>query len=441
MAAPLAAASPLPDLSPEAAIEEFLNSLKRPLRLLVAVSGGSDSLGLLLLLKQAIEKQNAPHRHSLAAATIDHGLRAEAADEARSVAQLSDRLGIPHRIECWHGSKPQTGLSAAARDARYRLLANAAKVMGADVLVTGHTLDDQIETIAMRAARSVESALGLAGMAPATLYANHLWILRPLLRTRRAAIRSYLEECGQSWIEDPSNEDTRYERVRTRQSAPTATALAIAQAASHRRSLTAAAAAWLESHAKAGPGPLVTLVLDHADEAAAEPAKLALASLIAALGGKPHRPGAASLDRLSAALAKASDFRLTLAGTLIVRRRDQLFLVRERRGLLPLLLAPGSRGIWDGRYTVLNESSGEITIAAGPASTVDPALPGATRAALAGTGPQLLDRHGISRQLDVKITVKPRLSLYADFMPCFDQPLADAIARLIGVEPGPSCPI
>lgn len=88
MPAPLAAGSSLPDLSPEAAIEAFLHSLRRPTTLLVAISGGSDSTGLLLALQRAIKTQRFPHRHSLTAATIDHGLRPDSAEEAQQVATL-----------------------------------------------------------------------------------------------------------------------------------------------------------------------------------------------------------------------------------------------------------------------------------------------------------------------------------------------------------------
>jgi tRNA(Ile)-lysidine synthase len=439
MSAVLAAGSSLPERSPEAAIQDFLLSLNRPMRLLVAVSGGSDSLGLLLSLKRAIDGHTYPHRHSLSAATIDHGLRPEAADEAEQIAILCGELGISHRIERWTGEKPTTGLSATAREARYRLLAHAADTYDADAIVTGHTLDDQIETVAMRAGRSADAVLGLSGMAPATLYAGRLWILRPFLHTRRAAIRSSLEASGRAWIDDPSNDDLHYERVRTRRAAPTVDAATIDAAARQRTSLSAQAADWLRRHATAGPGMLVTVSLPASTEKAVS--DHALGALVAVLGGKPHRPSADSLARLSHNLDEGSDFRLTLSGTLILRRRDRLYLVRERRGLLPLSLLPAAIGVWDGRYTILNSSDDEVTITGGPASTIDRALPGSIRSALQGNAPQIADIHGISHQQGPLVTVAPRLSLYADFMPSFDQPLADAIATLIGAEPSPSCPI
>lgn len=439
MSAPLAAGSSLPELTPEAAIQEFLLPLNRPMRLLVAVSGGSDSLGLLLFLKRAIDGQTYPHRHTLSAATIDHGLRPEAADEAGEVAELCRELGIEHRIERWTGNKPGTGLPGAARAARYRLLAHAADILKADAIVTGHTLDDQIETVAMRADRSADATLGLSGMAPATLYAGHLWILRPLLRTRRTAIRSGLAADGRTWIDDPSNDDPRYERVRTRRAAPTLDAARIDAAARQRTSLSSRAADWLKRHATAGPGMLVTVSLPASTEKAVS--DHALGALVAVLGGKLHRPGADSLARLSLKLDEGSDFRLTLSGTLVIRRRDRLHLVRERRGLLPLSLAPGATSIWDGRYTIVNSSDSEITVTGGPAPTIDRTLPGSIRSALQENAPQIIENKEVRHTGGAAVTITPRLSLYGDFMPCFDQPLADMIATLIGVDPSPACPI
>ncbi|WP_377274655.1 tRNA lysidine(34) synthetase TilS [Rhizobium sp. R86522] len=441
MSAPLAAGSLLPELTPEAAIQKFLVSLSRPMRLLVAVSGGSDSLGLLLFLKRAIDGQTYPHRHTLSAATIDHGLRPEAADEAGEVAELCRELGIEHRIERWTGNKPGSGLPAAARAARYRLLAHAAGNLKADAIVTGHTLDDQIETVAMRADRSADAVLGLSGMAPATLCAGHLWILRPFLRTRRTAIRSCLEADGRSWIDDPSNDDPRYERVRTRRAAQTLDAATIDAAVGQRTSLSAKAADWLKRHATAGPAMLVSVSLDASRHLEKGIRDHALGALVAVLGGKLHRPGADSLARLSLKLDEGSDFRLTLSGTLVIRLRDRLHLVRERRGLLPLSLAPGATGIWDGRYTIVNSSGSEITVTGGPAPTIDRTLPGSIRSALQENAPQIIENKEVRDTGGAAVTITPRLSLYADFMPCFDQPLADMIATLIGVDPSPACPI
>lgn len=175
---------------PQQAILQFLLSLQSPARILVAISGGSDSTGLLLLLDEAVKA--APHlKMSLCAATVDHALRAGSADEAREVAALCTSLGIPHTNMIWEGDKPKTGIMAAAREARYGLLATAAESFEADLIVTGHTFDDQRETLQMRGMRTEQISTGIAD---AVLFNRRFWILRPLLFSSRADIRAFLKE-------------------------------------------------------------------------------------------------------------------------------------------------------------------------------------------------------------------------------------------------------
>src|SRR6267142_1543016 len=130
--------------------------------IVLAVSGGPDSIALMWLA--ARWRRALARGPRLIAVTVDHGLRPEAAAEAREVKRLARELDLPHRTLRWTGAKPKTGLPAAARAARYRLLAQAARTSGATHILTAHTRDDQAETLLMRLLRG-SGIGGLAAMA------------------------------------------------------------------------------------------------------------------------------------------------------------------------------------------------------------------------------------------------------------------------------------
>lgn len=184
--------------------------------ILLAVSGGSDSVGLL----NAASEIGLTNGLNFRCATVDHGLRAESGKEANYVAQLCETFGIPHcvyRVEWGQGEVPS---QARARAHRYNLLAGAANEVQASLVLTGHTLDDQLETVFMRE-RAGSSAWGLAGMAPLSMLpfwpeGDGIALGRPLLDMTRADIRSDLMESDIKWCDDPSNQSTSFERVRVR---------------------------------------------------------------------------------------------------------------------------------------------------------------------------------------------------------------------------------
>jgi len=180
--------------------------------LLLAVSGGPDSTALLLMAASWARRRGG--RPRLEAATVDHGLRKGSAEEARAVGELCRRLGVPHRILDWRGAKPKSRIQERAREARYALLGECARTIGADFLVTAHHLDDQAETTLFRLARG-SGIGGLSAMA-ARVDRDGATIARPLLGLAKRELIAYCQAEGVAFARDPSNEDPRYARTRLR---------------------------------------------------------------------------------------------------------------------------------------------------------------------------------------------------------------------------------
>jgi tRNA(Ile)-lysidine synthase len=196
--------------------------------LVLAVSGGPDSVALMWLA--ARWRRALKHGPALLAVTVDHGLRPEAAREARDVRRLAATLDIPHRTLRWTGDKPTTGLPAAAREARYRLLTKAARAAKASHILTAHTRDDQAETVLMRMARGS----GLAGLAAMARQSDRdgVALARPLLDVPKARLVATLQKAGIEFALDPTNADPDFTRPRWRALAP-----ALAAEGLHARTL------------------------------------------------------------------------------------------------------------------------------------------------------------------------------------------------------------
>ena len=314
---------------------------------IAAVSGGGDSLALLFLLKDFLDTQaDAP---ALTAVTVDHALRPESADEARFVAALCRSHGIAHKTMVWRGEKPATGISASARTARLDLLAQAARDAGAGLIFTGHTQDDQAETVSMRADRG--AGRGGAGIAPATLHDGSVWFARPLLGLHRAALRDYLVSRDVRWIDDPTNDNPAYERVRVRKALDAETARKLVHeatdAAAERMALGARAARLIDAHWRCvAPGlyRAETAFLDADDE----PALLyALRVLAAMAGGAAQLPAIEPSGRVL--LRLRDGFCATLSRAVLDLRSSGLYLHRERRNL-PAMDRAAQPLLWDGRY-------------------------------------------------------------------------------------------
>jgi tRNA(Ile)-lysidine synthase len=354
----VSAADPADGAEPLGAAEasELFSGLADAPAILLAVSGGPDSVALLFL---AVRWRKARKRGpSLVAATVDHGLRPEAAAEARQVARLARSLGVPHRILRWRGDKPGTGLQEKARTARYSLLADAARRAGATHVLTAHTLDDQAETVLMRLLRGSGPA-GLAGMARSTPLdrgdrarlpgddrrnaaearpALRLMLFRPLLELSKARLIATVRRAGLGYVEDPSNRDPRFTRVRMRGLLPAlaeegldARRLAVL-ARRLRRAEAALEAAVEEAAARGSWDPGGSLQMAAADFNAL-PDEVALRLLGRAVGqaGDQGPVELGKLEALHAAMGKSragARFRRTLAGAMVTLTPEWLTVAR-----------------------------------------------------------------------------------------------------------------
>src|SRR5258706_211804 len=180
--------------------------------IVLAVSGGPDSIALMWLA--ARWRRAWARGPRLIAIPVDHGLRSEAAREARDVKRLAHTLDLPHRTVRWTGAKPKPGLPAAARAARYRLLAQAARAHGATHVLTAHTRDDQAETLLMRMVRGS----GIAGLAEMARESEREGVVlaRPFLSVSKSQLTATLKKAKIDFADDPTNRDTRFTRPRLR---------------------------------------------------------------------------------------------------------------------------------------------------------------------------------------------------------------------------------
>lgn len=353
-------------------LETLFEGIDSQSPVLVAVSGGSDSMALLLLAHGWAQHSG----HDLQAVTVDHGLRPEAAHEAAFVAGVCAGLGIPHVTLAWEGSKPSFAIQETARHARYALLDEFARELGSRVILTGHTWDDQAETVLMRALRpgGQGDGRGLSGMARETRLYGGTRIIRPLLGMRRHVLRGILGQFAQSWIEDPSNLDESFERVRLRRAIEADPRLgerasAMAAASGKLRQVQARDAARLMRECLViRPGPVFEFNLPAGMRRDNPVTGLALQVLIAAAGGRENLVPRSRLAPVFALMdetvneARPRARHLTLGGAVIEATREGLRLMREKRHLGSLLLHPGEAAIWDGRLQLYNGTMDTVFI-------------------------------------------------------------------------------
>ncbi len=328
----------------------------------LAVSGGADSMALALLAAEAL----GPSR--LRALTVDHRLRPQAAAEARWVAGQMAARGIAHDILTRPDAPLGGNLQDQARQARYRLLEDWCAGQGVAWLMTAHHQGDQAETLLLRLARGsgVDGLAAMTPMRPALTRPDGPRLLRPLLTQPPAALRAYLMARDQGWVEDPSNQDRGFERVRARAllADPPLEGLTPARlagvAAAMRRARAALAhytQAWLDRAVAWRATGDARLDLDGLGAVPDEIALRGLAMLVTAVAGNVQPPRLAPLERLLAALRTGRGVARTLGGVEIwpeagggaaVIAREPAAARRDLRRLLP-----GQSALWDGRFQIV----------------------------------------------------------------------------------------
>lgn len=319
----------------------------------VAVSGGSDSTALLVLIADWARENNA----TLLAATVNHGLRAGADAEAQQVADLCKKLEINHRILLWTDWDKKGNLQDQARRARHHLLEDWARENRINTIALGHTKDDQAETVLLRLMRG-SGVDGLAAMAQVRCQNGIRWI-RPLLSQSRQSLCNELTLRGITWSDDPSNHDTQFDRVRVRKLMQTLniTADGLMNTAARMRDArqvleqeTERAAREIANINLAGD---VEILAKDFFALAPELRQRLLAHSLKFVASAPYRPRLDGLLRLLGNLEKG--VKTTLAGCVCeVTKVNKIRVSREFSALKNTIAAPDQ--IWDGRWQLSSDA-------------------------------------------------------------------------------------
>ena len=338
-----------------------LKALHAGPRIAVALSGGADSLALLVLASQWAAKSKT---RFVIAYTVDHGLRKASASEARQCAAFAKSLGVTHRILRWKGDKPSSGIQAAARDARYALLTDACTRDKIQDLLTAHHLDDQAETFLLRLARG-SGVDGLAAMSATRQLNGNVRLLRPLLDVPRENLRAVVTRAGLTPIEDPSNDNPRFDRIKARRLMVDLVSLGLtrerladtaANMARARTALEEATQALLSASSALHDSGTIDTDADALLAAPDDIALRALGDILKSVGGTDYAPRFDALTSLYEALASGALSKArTLNGCRLIATRGRLIATRETSAALKaasVTLTSGASALWDGRFSV-----------------------------------------------------------------------------------------
>jgi tRNA(Ile)-lysidine synthase len=334
-----------------------------PQRIAIAVSGGGDSMALLHLAYEAARD----HQTEIFALTVDHGLRAESADEAQMVAGFAKALGVPHVTLQWQREGTAGNLSAQARTGRYAAIAAWCRQNDVGHVLLGHTRDDQAENFIMRLARR-SGPDGLA-MMPQRFERDGVAWQRPLLAMRRETLRAYLHHHNIAWIEDPTNEDARYERARVRKAMDVLDGLGIdqdalldvSQAMSHtREALAQVSNSYMAARVSLDRGDLIFRT-EGGDDIPRDILRRIWSRMLQRMGGHAYPPRAGKLDTL---LDASQDMprTLTLAGCQITREVGNWRISREYQAVRDQTCA--TKDVWDDKWVLSGPHDSELQIKA-----------------------------------------------------------------------------
>ncbi len=330
-----------------------------PTSLALAVSGGGDSMAMLHLAAGWARVYGI----ALRVVTVDHGLRDGSAAEAAMVADEAGALGLDHTTLSWSGWDGQGNLQDAARQARLNLIAGWIGPQGH--VLMAHTQDDQAETVLMRLIRG-SGVDGLSGMAALRKTAG-MTVVRPLLAVQRAALRHYCTVLKIPFVDDPSNADDRFDRVRIRRLigqegldaatlAKTAAQMARAKEVLDLRVRQVTQDAQKIHYADAG---YVAFDRDLIAEIERETALRVFANALSEVGQNPYRPRLSALE--DAVDQVTSGGTTTLHGCVLAAQKTQIQICRE----LQAVAGPCStKDLWDGRWTMEGPHAPELHVAA-----------------------------------------------------------------------------
>ncbi len=335
-------------------------------RLAVGVSGGGDSMALCLLLKEWCDKNGG----EVLALTVDHGLRAESVAEAEQVAATLKSFNIPHQILRWTGDKPSTHLQERARQARYDLLVDACLENNFPVLTVAHNLEDQIETFWMRL-KDGSGLDGLAGMAK-DRDIDGIRLIRPLLGFTREELRQYCSDRNCDVIDDPSNTNEKFLRVRLRQFedmlaqeglSPQRLSATLQKLEEARAALETVTEAALQSAVQLKPEGYIVLQLPLFMALHADIQRRCLLRLLPLVAPQDYPPGTDAVDQLRQGILNP-DFRgRTLAGVEVFPSQGGIVFAREAAAMAPPINAK-TGAFWDGRFMVSGDIPESVTLGA-----------------------------------------------------------------------------